>query len=388
MQRRADHEPATHHLLSALVFVDMTNRLPYLVVFLSILLAGAVAPAARAADGNPSFTQQELDQMLAPVALYPDGLLSQVLMAASYPLEVVQAARWSNAHPGLTGDDAVRAAEAENWDASVKSLVAFPQVLQTMDAKIEWTERLGDAFIGQQAQVMDTVQKLRQKAQAAGNLNSNAQESVTVADNAIDVAPTNPQVVYVPYYDPAVVYGVWWWPMFPPVFWSPWAGYGWNSGFAWGLGIGIGADFFFGSWDWGHHQVYMRGGRYPGGGQVWVHDPGHRHGVPYRDASMNRQYGRAAPTAPSRADFRGHESPMYTRPGTFGNRSPATPSARSMNNSYAAPRSHAFENVGHGAAAQGFSARGHASMPGRSAGPSRSSGPSGSHGGGGRPGPH
>ncbi len=359
----------------------MTNRLPCLIVFLAVLLTGVVAPAARAADGNPSFTQQELDQMLAPVALYPDGLLSQILMAASYPLEVVQAARWSNDHPDLKGDAAVRAVDSENWDASVKSLVAFPQVLQTMDAKLEWTERLGDAFIGQQAQVMDTVQKLRQKAQAAGNLNSNAQESVTVRDDAIDVAPTNPEVVYVPYYDPSVVYGVWWWPLFPPVFWSPWAGYGWNSGFAWGLGIGIGVDFFFGSWDWRHHGVYMRGGRYPGGGRAWVHDPGHRHGVPYRDASMNRQFGRAAPTAPSRADFRGRESPVNTRPSTLGSRSYTRPAARGMNNSYAQPRSHAFENVGHGAAAQGFSARGHASMPGRSARPSA---PSGSRGGGGK----
>jgi hypothetical protein len=363
----------------------MTIRLQYLVLLFSLVLTGAVSPIVRAADGNPVFTQPELDQMLAPVALYPDGLLSQILMAATYPLEVVQAARWSNANASLKGDEAVRAADSQDWDRSVKSLVAFPQVLQTMDSRLEWTERLGDAFIGQQAQVMDTVQKLRQKAQAAGNLSSNAQQTVTDVDDAIDVAPTNPEVVYVPYYDPSVVYGVWWWPMFPPVFWAPWGGYGWNAGFAWGLGIGIGADFFFGSWDWHHHQVYSRGGRYPGGGQAWLHEPGHRHGVPYRDASMNRQFGRVESTAPSRADFRGHESPMNTRPGGYGGRSSAMPSQRGMNNSYAEPRSHAFENVGHGAAVQGFSARGHASMPGRSAGPSH---PSGSRGGSGRPGHH
>jgi hypothetical protein len=360
----------------------MKNRLPRLLLVLSLLLAGAAANAVQAAEGNPSFTQQELDQMLAPVALYPDDLLSQILMAATYPLEVVQAARWSSAHSSLKGDQAVHAVDAQNWDPSVKSLVAFPQVLQTLDSKLDWTERLGDAFVGQQAQVMDTVQKLRQKAQAAGNLNSNAQERVTVVDNAINVAPANPEVVYVPYYDPAAVYGVWWWPLFPPIYWAPWAGYGWDSGFAWGLGIGIGADFFFGSWDWGRHEVFAHGGRYGGGRQTWAHDPGHRHGVPYRDASMNRQFGRAAATAPARADFRGRESSTTSaRPGNFGNRTSSVPSIHGTNNGYAAPRSHAFENVGHGAAVQGFSARGHASMPGRSAGPS---GPRG--GGGGRPG--
>nr|WP_277987078.1 DUF3300 domain-containing protein [Pseudolysobacter antarcticus] len=179
----------------------------------------AFAKTTPTADGNPAFTQQELDQMLAPIALYPDSLLSQVLMAATYPLEVVQAARWSSDNSTINGTAAVEAVDNQDWDPSVKSLLAFPQVLQTLDQKIDWTERLGDAFIAQQAQVMDTVQMLRQKAKAAGNLNSNAQIAATQSNESIDVAPANPNEVYVPYYDPTVAYGTWWWPQYP-------AGYG------------------------------------------------------------------------------------------------------------------------------------------------------------------
>src|SRR5664279_2609557 len=178
----------------------MKTSAKYLVVS---LLLGLVAVFAQTVppppEGNPAFTQQELDQMLAPIALYDDSLLSQILMAATYPLEVVQAARWSSANPALKGDAAVQAVNSQNWDPSIKSLVAFPQVLQTMDQKIEWTERLGDAFLAQQSQVMDTVQRLRQKAQQAGNLSSNAQVDITQGDDAIEIEPANPEVVYVPY---------------------------------------------------------------------------------------------------------------------------------------------------------------------------------------------
>jgi len=133
---------------------------------------GPVDSQGQPAPAQPAFTQQELDQMLAPIALYPDSLLSQILMAATYPIEVVQAARWSKVNPGISGDQAVKAVEQNNWDPSVKSLVAFPQILSMMDEKLDWMERLGDAFLSQQQQVMDTVQILRQRAQAAGNLQS------------------------------------------------------------------------------------------------------------------------------------------------------------------------------------------------------------------------
>jgi Protein of unknown function (DUF3300) len=272
------------------------------------------------------FAQQELDQMLAPIALYPDSLLSQILMASTYPIEVVQAARWSKSNPGLTGDAAVRAVEQQNWDPSVKSLVAFPQVISMMDEKLDWMERLGDAFLSQQQQVMDTVQQLRQKAQAAGNLQSNDNVRVEPQGQTIVIEQANPQVVYVPYYDPTVIYGPWWYPAYPPVFWRPWPGYyahpGFGAGFFWGSGITIGAGFFFGGFDWPHRHVsvvnvnnyYYRPPHRPPPGPPggWYHDPGHRRGVPYRDPVLRREFARpsARPGAmpEARRDFRGHDA--------------------------------------------------------------------------------
>lgn len=367
----------------------MKKYAKYLIFSLLLVSTGAFAQIVPPADGNPIFSQQELDQMLAPIALYPDSLLSQILMAATYPLEVIEASRWSSANPALKGDAAVQAVDSQNWDRSVKSLVVFPQVLQTLDQKIEWTERLGDAFLAQQLQVMNTVQKLRQKAQEAGNLSSNSQIHVTQLDDNIEVAATNPDVVYVPYYDPAVVYGSWWWQDYPPVFWAPWADYGWNGGFAWGIGIGIGADIFFGSWDWRTHRVYARNPRHSGDVHPWQHDLEHRHGVPYRDASLNRQSGHAAAAPASRAEFRGHGPSVNSRPGEPGNRLPTKPvlsthlpetretmAPRSMSQPFFEPRAHAFENVGRGADVRSFSARGHASLPGKSSTPASSLGSS------------
>jgi hypothetical protein len=275
-------------------------------------------------QGQARFSQAELDQMLAPIALYPDSLLSQVLMAATYPLEVVQAARWSRAHPGLQGEQAVRAVEDQDWDPSVKSLVAFPQILTMMDERIEWTDRLGDAFLGQQTQVMDSVQFLREKARVAGNLRSNEQMTVTQQGPAIVIEPPAPQVVYVPYYDPTVVYGGWWWPAYPPVYWPrPVAYYprpAYVSGFWWGTGVGIGAGFFFGAFNWParhatnvvtvnnyyytRNMTVNRPGGYgrpvapaPGAAPAianWQHDPGHRRGVPYRDPAVREAAVREA----------------------------------------------------------------------------------------------
>src|SRR6266704_5100141 len=177
-----------------------------LVLLLSVSLVFAQETVSMSQQDAPTpsrtFTQQELDQMLAPVALYPDSLLSQILMASTYPLEIVEAARWSKANPNLKGDDAVKAAEQNGWDPSVTSLVAFPQVLTMMDSNLSWTERLGDAFLAQQPQVMETVQNLRQRAYAAGNLRSNDQVRVDQQGQTIVIEPPNPQVVYVPYYDP------------------------------------------------------------------------------------------------------------------------------------------------------------------------------------------
>ena len=264
-------------------------------------------------QAQAAFTQQELDQMLAPIALYPDSLLSQILMASTYPLEVVQAARWSRAHPGLSGDDAVRAVASQDWDPSVKSMLAFPQILSMMDERLDWTQRLGDAFLDQEPHVMETVQTLRQRAYAAGNLNSDTQVRVVRQVRVILVEPVNPQLVYVPYYDPTVIYGAWWWPA-PPVYWRPWAGYaparvrpGVSVGLYWGSGVRISLGFFFGRPDWQRRSVNVvhvnnyyynnavvvnrSGPAHPQAGPgPWRHDPSRRGSIPYRDPAVRQQF--------------------------------------------------------------------------------------------------
>ena len=209
------------------------------------------------------FTQEELDQMLAPIALYPDSLLAQVLMASTYPLEVVQAARFVDSRPGLQGDALARAIAPMPWDPSVKSLAQFPSVLAMMNDKLDWTQRLGDAFLSQQANVMDTVQNLRVKAQIAGNLQSTSQQRILQQDQVIVIEPVNPQVIYVPYYNPTVIYGGWWWPQRPPVYWAPPPryrppSYNVNIGIAFGAGTGIVRSVYSEARpDWRQHHVLV-----------------------------------------------------------------------------------------------------------------------------------
>lgn len=284
--------------------------IPVGLLIAALSASAACAPAAFAqsqpfpyesAQPQAAFTQQELDRMLAPIALYPDALLSQILMASTYPQEVIEASRWSRANSRLRGDDAVRAVEREDWDPSVKSLVAFPQILAMMDERPDWTQRLGDAFLDAEPLVMDTVQTLRQRAMAAGNLQSDHQIRVARQDRIIVLEPANPQLVYVPYYDPQIIYGAWWWPA-PPVYWAPWAGYhaprpGVRVGFYWGSGVNFSVNLFFGGFDWRQRQVVRNHyvvvnrtvivNRSP---QVWQHAPEHRRSVPYRSANVQQRF--------------------------------------------------------------------------------------------------
>lgn len=285
----------------------MTIGRRILTALLALLIAVPVF-----AQAQRSYSRAELDQMLAPIALYPDTLLSQVLMAATYPAEVSEAARWSRANPGLQGDVAVRAAEYEDWDPSVKSLVAFPQILERMDENPDWTYRLGDAFLAQEPQIMDTVQQLRHRAQAAGNLQSSEQLYVRQQGQTILVQPASPQYVYVPYYDPMVVYGPWWWPAYRPVVWAPWPGYarhhrhGTAFGFWWGRPVALSLNFFFGDFDWHHRHVrvvhvnnYYYRSPAPANRTVvvergrWQHDSNHRRGVDYRNAEVRLRFAGA-----------------------------------------------------------------------------------------------
>ena len=173
------------------------------------------------AAGAPVFKQEELDQLAAPIALYPDSLIAQILMASTYPLEVVQADRFAKQNASLKGDALTKALEAQNWDPSVKSLVNFPQVLTMMSEKLDWTQKLGDAFLANQKAVMDTIQSLRAKAQASGNLKTTKEQTVIVEEKIIKIEPANPQVIYVPSYNPTVVYGAWPYPAYPPYSYYP-----------------------------------------------------------------------------------------------------------------------------------------------------------------------
>jgi len=273
--------------------------------FLIALLAFAAAMPLASGQARAAYSRAEIDQMLAPIALYPDPLLSQLLMAATFPEDVTEAARWSRAHAGVEGDAAVQMVQEYEWDPSVKSLVAFPRVLQRMEENPEWTRKLGDAFIVQEPVVMEAVQDLRGRAQANGQLASDERMRVVEQPGYIAIEPANPQYVYVPYYDPWLAYGTWGWPAYPPFYWRPWPGYvAYGPGFWWGAPIGLSVGFFFGGFDWHRRYAYVNrtdnyyvrryaanGGVYPG---RWQQNYWQRGG--YTRYSGTRQYSGTAGT--------------------------------------------------------------------------------------------
>jgi len=258
---------------------------------------------------DKSFSQAELEQILAPIALYPDTMLSHVLIAATYPLEVIQAERWTAKNPNIKGSDAVQAVEDRDWDPSVKALTAFPQVLKRMSENLEWTQKLGDAFLQDEKAVLASVQSLRQKAYDAGNLDKMDKVSVSRDDDNIIIQPIEREVVYVPYYDTRVVYGPWYWSHYPPVYWyDPYYGShyyaGYNSPFYWGPSIHISYGFFFSAFHWHNHHIvriphhYYRPGHYYSHHDIigyrhtqrWSHNPIHRRGVSYRSVTVSNRY--------------------------------------------------------------------------------------------------
>ncbi|WP_170285811.1 DUF3300 domain-containing protein [Propionivibrio limicola] len=277
---------------------------------------GATPPSTGTTAPSKTFSQQELDQLLAPIALYPDALLAQVLMASTYPLEVVQAARWQKNNPKVTGKPLEDALVKQPWDPAVKSLTSVPQVLQQMSERLEWTQKLGDAFLAQQNDVMMTVQSLRAKADAAGNLKSTEQMAVSKQSQGSDtiyvIESPKPEVVYVPAYDPTVVYGSWWYPT-PPYYMYP-PGYAYAPGLAFATGIFVGAAIWGNcNWGWGRGDVDIDVNRYNNfnrssiSNSNWNHNVEHRKGVAYRDQNVARQYERGGDrqAAQARDNFRG-----------------------------------------------------------------------------------
>ena len=273
--------------------------------------AASAAPAAGAAR----FSQQELDQLLAPIALYPDALFAQVLMASTYPLDVVSAERWVKANPGQKDKALQDALEKQPWDPSVKSLAVFPQVLMMMSEELDWTQKLGDAFLAQQKDVLATAQTLRAKAQAQGNLKDTKEQKVVTeqveSTTVIRIEPTSPEVVYVPTYNPTVVYGSWWYPAYPPYYYYP-PGYvagGALLGFTAGVIVG---GALWGNTNWGGGDVNIDVNRYNNfnktniSNKEWSHNTERRGAVPYRDNATAQQYGKGrSADAASREAFQG-----------------------------------------------------------------------------------
>jgi hypothetical protein len=289
-----------------------------MVLFLCMSLAvppGLMAQGAKeqtAEEEGPLFRPEEIDQLMAPIALYPDSLLAQILAASTYPLEIVQAARFVEQNKELKGEKLMAAAKDKDWDPSVKAMLEFPDVLLMMNEKLEWTEKLGNAFLSQQKDVMTAVQRLRQKAQESGNLKTTKEQTVVVEKETkvIIIESANPQVVYVPTYNPTVVYGVWPYPAYPP---PPVYAYPYGAGLAFAAGVAVGAAWSgHGGWGcgWGNNEVdvnvnkqntftqnnYNNSQKYQkkeGGGknQNWQHNPEHRKGAQYPNQSTGKKYG-------------------------------------------------------------------------------------------------
>lgn len=286
---------------------------------------GAGAAAAPSADAGAPLTQAELEQLVAPIALYPDDLLSQVLMASTYPTEVVMADRWVKQNESLKGDALADALAKQGWDASVKSLVNFPQVLAMMSEKLDWTVKLGDAVLAGQKPVLDAVQALRAKAQAQGNLKSNEQQTIVVQQGptqVIEIQSASPQVIYVPTYNPTVVYGAWPYPAYPPYYYYPPGYVAATAAISFGVGVacGLAWGYAWGGCNWRGGDINVNVNRnvninntridrttINSGNRQWQHDASHRGGVAYRDSATAERFGGAssAQAAKARESYRG-----------------------------------------------------------------------------------
>ena len=328
-----------------------------------------------------TFKPEEIEALVAPIALYPDSVLSQVLIASTYPLEIVHAARWVKANPNVKGDAAIKAVQDQTWDVSVKSLVAFPQVLEPMSEKLDWTQKLGDAFLAQEKDVLDAVQRLRARAQQSGNLKSNEQQNVVVepppagappTQTIVRIEPANPEVIYVPAYNPTVVYGSWPAPAYPPYYWPPppayYPGAALATGFAWGVGLAA-AGAIFSNVNWGGGDVNINVNKAANidrnfdrtkvqGGNKWQHDASHRQGVAYRDNASRQKYAKNVPGAEGRGDYRGREGGAAADRAGAGNR------AGGANNPGVANRAGGANNAGAGNRAGGANNAGVANRAG------------------------
>ncbi len=379
---------------------------------------------AKPATGDKARSEAELDQLTAPIALYPDSIVSQVLMASTYPMEVIQAHRWVKANKSLKGDALSKALEKQSWDPSVKSLVNFPQILSQMNEKLDWTQKLGDAVLAQQGDVMESVQRLRHKAKEAGHLKTTKEQKVIVEQEIIKIEPVKTEVIYVPTYNPTVVYGTWAYPAYPPYYYYP-PSYAYRAtaySFAAGVAVGVAWGYAWGGCHWGHgghHEIdididrnvdrnrNIDRSKYSGNASnrsstarsstarsstarsstgSWKHDSSHRKGVRYPDAKTAQQYKGRGTTAgrSSRDAYRGRSSTTQNR-STRSSTRPSTRSSTGSSSRTSSSRSSSgsvFRDYGSKSRTSTNASRGRSSR-GRSSG-GRSSGGRSRGGGGGR----
>ncbi len=358
-----------------------------LALLLILMLVGTGAPAAAqsaassasGSSGDDSgFSTEQLEQLVAPIALYPDSLITQILMAATYPLEVVQADRFMLEHPDLKGDALDTALKEQDWDLSIKGLCTLPDVLNKMSQNLDWAQDLGDAFLGQKEELLDTVQHMRGKANDAGNLETTEQQVVTVQqDKIIIIESPQPEIIYVPTYSPTVVYGPsWFYPRYyyPAFYAPPPPGYGLVT---FGVGVAVGAAIWgHCRWGWGHSHVNINVNRYnnfnrntninhnrtslSGSSANWQHNSSHRKGVNYQNSSVANKYGGQAGSNRVSSDQARGRSATST-----GTRQAHTPSAGAQQRS-----------AGKNSQAGGASTRSSGSAAGKSSAYSGSSRPS------------
>jgi hypothetical protein len=369
-------------------------------IAIGALLAGSSLMAQQASPPMPppgqTLAPDQLNDLVAPIALYPDPLLGQILVASTYPLEVVEVSQWLQRNRGLTGAPLAQAAKQQNWDASIQALAVFPDLVAKMNQDITWTTNLGNAFLNQQPEVMDAVQHMRASAQQNGRLESTPQQTVTTSNSEIQIQPAQPDVVYLPQYNPVSIWGP---PLFYPYASWYYPSYGSGVYFGWGLGIPMGL-YFGGGWGgwggwgwrpgWGGHNIYVnnnfihrnnfsagRGGSLSGRSN-WSHDSSHRQGVPYSNSAASARYGGAA-----RQNLQSRASAAQAR-GSYSQSGGERMGNRQLQSSTPSSNRSAFGGVREGAAARTHSDHGYSSMgAGRSGG-----GGGGRMGGGGGGGGH
>src|SRR5712672_2059415 len=287
------------------------------------------APQAQPASQTPSTAEplkpEQLEALVAPIALYPDELLANVLAASTYPLEVVQAERWLKERKSLKGDALKKEVDKQSWDDSIKALASTAEVLTMMSDKLEWTITLGDAFLAQQPEVMDAIQRLRTKAYDNKKLVTTKQQKVSVktqeSKQVVVIEPAEPGTMYVPYYEPATVYGTWPYADYPPYYFGypSYIGAGVvAAGIAFGTAWAIGrwGNYWGGGCNWGNRNVYINH-RTTNIGNGWQHNAAHRQGVRYNNANVQQRFGNnnLKAGASNRMDFRGRDGQQVVRPG-------------------------------------------------------------------------